>query len=313
MSRAGVVSQEMRSLFSADPNRRNRPMDQATYVEGMTSAIRALAERGNVVLIGRGSQLILEDHPTALHVHLYAAPEVRARRIQRRRSMAEISTARAHHWPGGRAAPQLVPEILYQCRLEEQPALSLDVGHGPHPRSNGGSIDCTCGANSPARLRGAFMSKKQLRGQPPTAFQLTERDGGNGMQNCFSRTVVLCVLVWGIALLGACGQGEEEGPAPQPGPTSTITPLPAVVTFTPMPTETIPPLPDPTETALATPTPAVTATDPAPTAISAPTSDAKVTVLGEMNIRSGPSTEYEVIGDAVAGEGVCNYRKECRW
>jgi len=93
MSRAGVVSQEMRSLFSADPNRRNRPMDQATYVEGMTSAIRALAERGNVVLIGRGSQLILEDHPTALHVHLYAAPEVRARRIQRRRSMAEISTA----------------------------------------------------------------------------------------------------------------------------------------------------------------------------------------------------------------------------
>ena len=146
------------------------------------------------------------------------------------------------------------------------------------------------------------MSKKQLRGQPPTAFQLTERDGGNGMQNCFSRTVVLCVLVLGIALLGACGQGEEEGPAPQPGPTSTITPLPAVVTFTPMPTETIPPLPDPTETALATPTPEVTATDPAPTAISAPTSDAKVTVLGEMNIRSGPSTEYEVIGDAVAGE-----------
>lgn len=146
------------------------------------------------------------------------------------------------------------------------------------------------------------MSKKQLRGQPPTAFQLTERDGGNGMQYCFSRTVVLCLLVLGIALLGACGQGEEEGPAPQPGPTSTITPLPAVVTFTPMPTETIPPLPDPTETALATPTPAVTATDPAPTAISAPTSDAKVTVLGEMNIRSGPSTEYEVIGDAVAGE-----------
>ena len=94
MSRAGVVSQEMRSLFSADPNRRDRPMNQATYLDGMSNAIRLLAEKGNVVIIGRGSQLILEDHPTALHVHLFAAPQVRAGRIQRRRGMAEIDTAK---------------------------------------------------------------------------------------------------------------------------------------------------------------------------------------------------------------------------
>lgn len=93
MSRAGVVSQEMRSLFSADPSRRNRPMNQETYVDGMKNAIRALAERGNVVFIGRGSQLILEDHPSALHVHLFAAPEIRAARIQRRRGMADNGTA----------------------------------------------------------------------------------------------------------------------------------------------------------------------------------------------------------------------------
>ena len=93
MSRAGVVSQEMRSLLSADPSRRNRPMNQETYVDGMKNAIRALAERGNVVFIGRGSQLILEDHPSALHVHLFAAPEIRAARIQRRRGMADSGTA----------------------------------------------------------------------------------------------------------------------------------------------------------------------------------------------------------------------------
>ena len=34
MSRAGVVSQEMRSLFSADPNRRNRPMDSSDVCKG---------------------------------------------------------------------------------------------------------------------------------------------------------------------------------------------------------------------------------------------------------------------------------------
>ncbi len=94
MSRAGVVSQEMRSLFSADPSRLDRPMNQATYLDRMSNAIRALSERGNVVFIGRGSQLILEDHPTALHVHLYATPKLRASRIQRRRGMAEIDTAK---------------------------------------------------------------------------------------------------------------------------------------------------------------------------------------------------------------------------
>lgn len=94
MARAGVVSQEMRSLFSADPSRRTRPMDQKTYVEQMANAIRSLAERGSAVFIGRGSQLILEEHVSALHVHLYASPELRARRIQRRRKMADIGTAR---------------------------------------------------------------------------------------------------------------------------------------------------------------------------------------------------------------------------
>ena len=93
MARAGVVSQEMRSLFSADPSRRSRPMDQKTYVTQMANAIRSLSEQGSAVFIGRGSQLILEDHPTALHVHLYAMPDLRASRIQRRRGMAGIETA----------------------------------------------------------------------------------------------------------------------------------------------------------------------------------------------------------------------------
>lgn len=146
------------------------------------------------------------------------------------------------------------------------------------------------------------MSEEQPRGRPLTAFQRTEMVRGVGKLTCFPRTVVLCVLVLGVALLAACGQRDGEGPAPEPGPTSTSVPLPAVVTFTPMPTSTSPPLPVPTETAAATPTPEIAATEAAPTEIAPSTSDAKVTILGEMNIRSGPSTDYEVVGDAVAGE-----------
>lgn len=93
LSQPRVISQEMRHLFAADPRNRSGAMDQATYVRQMTDAIRFLAGQGNVVLVGRGSQIILHEHPGALHVHLYAPPDVRARRIQRRRELADLETA----------------------------------------------------------------------------------------------------------------------------------------------------------------------------------------------------------------------------
>jgi len=93
LSQPRVISQEMRHFFSADPRNRTRPMDQPTYVRQMSEAIRFLAGQGNIVLVGRGGQIILKDHPGALHVHLFAPPEVRARRIQRRRGLAELESA----------------------------------------------------------------------------------------------------------------------------------------------------------------------------------------------------------------------------
>lgn len=93
LSQPRVISQEMRHLFAADPRNRPGAIDQATYVKQMTDAIRFLAEQGDVVLVGRGAQVILQDHPGALHIHLYAPLEVRARRIQRRRGLTELATA----------------------------------------------------------------------------------------------------------------------------------------------------------------------------------------------------------------------------
>lgn len=147
------------------------------------------------------------------------------------------------------------------------------------------------------------MSDKRSGNRPYRAPQMTVGARRACKKESGPRNVILCALVIGIALLGACGQGDDEGPAPDPGPTITSTALPAVVTFTPVPpTATNPPIPTATETPPATPRPEVTATEEAPAAMEPPESDAKVTVLGEMNIRSGPGTDYEVIGDAVAGE-----------
>ena len=124
-----------------------------------------------------------------------------------------------------------------------------------------------------------------------------------GKRYLHPQAVILIALILGIAILGACGQEDEEEPAPEPAATSTATSLPVVVTYTPSPpTATNTPLPLPVETVSATPTPTVTATDAAPAAVAPPASDAKITVLGEMNIRSGPGIDYDVVGDATAGE-----------
>lgn len=89
-----VISKEMRRFFSADPRNRAGAIDQATYVQQMTEAIRFLAAQGNVVFVGRGAQVILADQPGALHVHLCAPPDIRAARIQRRRNLPDIEPAR---------------------------------------------------------------------------------------------------------------------------------------------------------------------------------------------------------------------------
>ena len=144
------------------------------------------------------------------------------------------------------------------------------------------------------------MSHRRPRSRPATTTHVATWMK-RVVKGSFMQGLTVCALILGVATLGACGQ--REGEAPAPGPTSTPTSLPAVVTFTPQPpTATNTPPPTPTESAPATPTPTVTVTDRAPAAMEPPATDASVTVLGEMNIRSGPGTDYDVVGEAIAGE-----------
>ncbi|MCD6290590.1 MAG: cytidylate kinase-like family protein [Anaerolineae bacterium] len=94
MSRPSLVSQDMQALFSKGRQTHSGPVDEASYIAQMTEAIRALAERDNIIFIGRGAQMILQDHPTALHVHVYAPLDVRARRVQERRGVPSLDAAR---------------------------------------------------------------------------------------------------------------------------------------------------------------------------------------------------------------------------
>lgn len=144
------------------------------------------------------------------------------------------------------------------------------------------------------------MIHQRPSGQPANASRVATR-AKRVVKGSFMQGLILCALILGVVSLGACGQRDAEAPAP--GPTSTATPLPAVVTFTPQPpTATNSPPPTPAETETAAPTPTVMATETAPAAMEPPATDASVTVLGDLNVRSGPGTDYDVVGNATAGE-----------
>jgi len=63
-------------------------LNDERYIETTSAVIRDLAHAGNVVIIGRGSNLILKDVPEALHVGLVTPPELRIRTIVERENLS---------------------------------------------------------------------------------------------------------------------------------------------------------------------------------------------------------------------------------
>jgi cytidylate kinase len=63
------------------------PFSDELYLETMTAIIRELAAGGQIVILGRGSQMILKDEATALHVLCIAPLELRSHRLAEREGM----------------------------------------------------------------------------------------------------------------------------------------------------------------------------------------------------------------------------------
>jgi len=62
-------------------------LSDSLYLDTMTSLIRELAARGDIVILGRGSQMILSDMPGALHALCVAPQKLRAHRLAEREEM----------------------------------------------------------------------------------------------------------------------------------------------------------------------------------------------------------------------------------
>jgi cytidylate kinase len=80
-------------------------LDERRYIHTITGVIEALAEGGNVVMVGRGSPVILRDRPGCLHVLTMAPFEMRAQRIALREEITvEEAKRRVQESDHGRAA-----------------------------------------------------------------------------------------------------------------------------------------------------------------------------------------------------------------
>jgi CMP/dCMP kinase len=57
------------------------PLDDSRYLQALESVVRELARGHSLVILGRGSHIILKDHPETLHVLVVASLEVRIKRV----------------------------------------------------------------------------------------------------------------------------------------------------------------------------------------------------------------------------------------
>ena len=62
--------------------------DDERYIDTLSELIMAFAERGNIVIVGRGAQALLREREDTLHVRIACPQEERIRRIAERDAMA---------------------------------------------------------------------------------------------------------------------------------------------------------------------------------------------------------------------------------
>jgi len=94
-----------RSYAEAAADEGAHEISDEQYLKALRGIVEDLAEHDNVVIIGRGSQVILRDYPVAVHVLLVAPLEQRIAATAARDSVsAEAAEKRVHERDKGRSS-----------------------------------------------------------------------------------------------------------------------------------------------------------------------------------------------------------------
>ena len=96
---AALAAIDELGLLDACPS----PKECRAYHEAVRGVIIELAEQGNIIIVGRASQVILHDRPQTIHVRIIAPLEDRVRRltalhkISPSAALAQIETSDRYH------------------------------------------------------------------------------------------------------------------------------------------------------------------------------------------------------------------------
>jgi cytidylate kinase len=69
-------------------------IDEKLYLDYLVLTVVQIADEGNAVIMGRGSQYILKTHPDAVHILLIDAMENRVKRVEKREKISRESAVR---------------------------------------------------------------------------------------------------------------------------------------------------------------------------------------------------------------------------
>ena len=86
-----LLSKDYYSQNEQDPITTSSELDIKKFVDATTIVIKELAEKNNVVILGRGGNMILRDYPNSLHVDVIAPIERRIQTIMTREHLDETN------------------------------------------------------------------------------------------------------------------------------------------------------------------------------------------------------------------------------
>jgi cytidylate kinase len=112
------------------------------YINAVATVLNELAQEGNIVIVGRGGQVVLKDCMDVLHVRVIAPMETRIARVAAIRKVSS-SAAIAQIQTSDRTHRQYF-QRFYQTQWEDPTLYDLTINSGRISISAAAKIICGC-------------------------------------------------------------------------------------------------------------------------------------------------------------------------
>jgi CMP/dCMP kinase len=103
-------------------------LNDTLYLNFAREVVREVAQRGNAVIVGRATHLLLKDLAGALHIHIVAPWETRVARIMADRHCSQESAEKSAH--DSDSARESYASRFYQSRWSDPTLYSLTINTG---------------------------------------------------------------------------------------------------------------------------------------------------------------------------------------